>query len=339
MNGTVMNRIFLLLCCIIGWQLAFSQSDSARARAKAYMQQADYANATLVLKKALEASPQDVDLQNDLLFNYYLSGDYGKAMEYGKSLVEKPYADIRSYQLLGMTYREIEEVKEGERLYKAGLKAYPNSGVLYCEYGELLVSKKNPDQLAAIRLWEKGIEVDPNYSGNYYHAARYYQGSADKIWALVYGEIFVNLESYSRRTPEIKELLLDAYKKYYTNMQSLKAPDPKNGFETAFAALLNKHAAVVSAGVSASSLIMLRTRCTLDWFEKTPVKYPFRLFEYHRQLLQAGLFDAYNQWLFGAAQSLSSFQQWTQENQEAYDKFLSFQRGRVFKLPAGQYYK
>ncbi|MBZ5858678.1 tetratricopeptide repeat protein [Flavihumibacter profundi] len=319
------------------FSLAQQDIKALQASAKNYMQQGDYANATLVLNKALQQSPDNIDLQNDLLFNYYLSQDYAKAMELGKKLTSRPDADIRSYQLLGLTYRNIEEIKECEKLYKSGIKAYPKSGVLYNEYGEFLWSRKKMED--AIDQWEKGIAADPNYSGNYYNAAKYYYISTDKTWALIYGEIFVNLESYSRRTPEIKQILLDGYKKYFTNLNSLKAPDSKNGFEQAFCSILNKHAATVNEGVTTSSLTMLRTRFLLDWFEKEPGKYAFRLFDYQRQLTREGLFDAYNQWLFGATQSLPDFQQWTQQNQKAYDGFIEFQKGRVFKLPPGQNYR
>ena len=62
-------------------------------------------------------------------------------------------------------------------------------------------------------------------------------------------------------------------------------------------------------------------------------KYPFRLFDYHRQLLQEGLFDAYNQWIFGAVQNLPAYQNWTTLHADEYAKFTNFQKGRVFKLP------
>ncbi|GAO41861.1 tetratricopeptide repeat protein [Flavihumibacter petaseus] len=339
MKAYRMNRGYMFAFLLMFSQSVIGQTDSTslRAQAKNYMQQGDYPNATLVLKKALTQSPGDADLQNDLLFNYYLAADYSHAVEYGKELTDKQGADIRSFQLLGMTYRAIEELKECERLYRNGIKSFPNSGVLYNEYGELLLNQKKPRD--AIQQWEKGIQVDPNYSGNYYNATKFYNASADKIWALIYGEIFVNIESYSRRTPEIKDVLLDAYKKYYVHEGELKAPNPNNAFEQSFAGLLNKHAAVVGTGVTASSLTMLRTKILLDWFEKEPVKYPFRLFDYQRQLLKDGLFDAYNQWIFGAAQDLPAFQRWTQANQAAYDSFLAFQKGRIFKVPPGQQYR
>lgn len=339
MVKNVAIRIFLVAAVMCRGITVLSQEDAGtlQQKGRSYMQEGDYANATLVFRKALELAPGNTELQNDLLFNYYLSADYGSAMQLGRQLTEKPGADLRSFQLLGMTYRAIEEIREAERLYKRGLEAYPKSGVLYSEYGELLAARKKMDE--AIRYWEMGIKADPNYSGNYYHAARYYHNTPDKTWSLLYAEIFLNLESYSRRTPEIKQLLLAGYKKYFTNMNGLKAPDPRNDFELAFTGLLNKHASMVSSGVTTPSLTILRTRFNLDWFQTEPVKYPYRLFDYHRQLLREGLFDAYNQWLFGAAQNLPEFQQWTQDNPKAYEAFVNFQKGRVFKMPEGQDYR
>lgn len=334
-----MRKGLLFLLIMLAGLTILAQDDvkSLQLKAREFTQQGDYPNAQLVLNKAIQQSPENIDLQNDLLFNYYLSQDYAKAVELGKKLIAVPNADIRSYQILGLSYRNIEEVKESEKLYRAGIKAYPYSGVLFNEYGEFLVSRKKLEE--AIDWWEKGIAADPNYSGNYYNAAKYYYVSTDKVWGLIYGEIFVNLESYSRRTPEIKQMLLDGYKKYYTNLNSLKSPNEKNSFEQTFTTLLNKYSATMGIGVTAASLTMMRTKFLLDWYEKEPGKFAFRLFDYQRQLTREGYFEAYNQWLFGAAQSLPDFQQWTQANQKAYDGFIEFQKGRVFKIPAGQNYR
>ena len=94
-------------------------------------------------------------------------------------------------------------------MYKKALKKFPKSGALYSEYGELLWSSKN---YSAIDQWEKGIQVDPAYGGNYYNAALYYFFTKDKVWSLIYGEIFVNMESRSERGMAMKKLLLQGYK-------------------------------------------------------------------------------------------------------------------------------
>src|SRR4029079_6245767 len=113
------------------------------------------------------------------------------------------------YQIGGNVYKALEEVKECERVYKAGLKKFPHSGTLYSECWEMLGEKKD---FSSIDQWERGIKVDPGYSGNYYNAARFYFFTKDKVWSLIYGEIFVNMESLSDRGAAMKQLLLQGYK-------------------------------------------------------------------------------------------------------------------------------
>jgi hypothetical protein len=83
---------------------------------------------------------------------------------------------------------------------------------------------------------------------------------------------------------------------------------------------------------------MIRTRFILDWFTDFGNKFPFKLFELQRQLLQEGMFDAYNQWIFTAAQNLPAYQNWITINAGEYTELNRFQKGRIFKIPTGQYY-
>jgi len=314
-----------------------AQDSVSHQTAKTFIRQGDYSNAILVLNKASQSDPGNFEIKKDLAFAYYLHRDYVKAMETAKPLVEGNDADVQSYQILGMVYKAIEERKECEKMYKAGIKKFPKSGVLHNEYGEMLWSKK--EFTDAVKLWEKGIEVEPNYSGNYYNAAKYYYFSVDKVWGIVYGEIFVNLESYSKRTAEIRNLLLDGYKKMFADADMSKNQNTRNEFVKAFLETMRKNASVVSSGVTPESLVALRTRFILDWNTANASRFPYRLFDYHLQLLKAGMFDAYNQWIFGIAKDLAAFQIWTTTHTDEYNKFNTFQKNRVFKLPEGQYYQ
>lgn len=311
---------------------------SIQENAKNYIRQGDYPNAILVLNRALQNNTDNLDLQKDLAFAYYLNRDYVRALEVAKGFPERKDADIQSFQILGLIYKGIEERKEAEKMYRAALKKFPSSGVLYSEYGEMLWTKK--DYNDAIKQWEKGIEVDPNHSGNYYHAAKHYFFTNDKVWSLIYGEIFVNLESYSKRTAEIKNILLDGYKKLFTDANIEKNQDTKNEFVRAFLDLMKQQSSFIAGnGVTPETLSAIRTKFVLDWFAKYANKFPFRLYEYHQQLLKAGTFDAYNQWVFGTAANLPAYETWTKAHQEEYNKFDYFQRNRVFRVPAGQYYQ
>jgi tetratricopeptide (TPR) repeat protein len=311
------------------------QADSLHRVAKQFMRKGDFPNAIIVLSNALKLQPNDLELQKDLAFTYYLQRNYSSSVEAGRKLIARSDADEQCYQILGMAYKAIDEKKEADKMYKQGIKKFPSSGELYNEYGEMLWVQQDAE---AIRFWEKGIEVDPGYSSNYYNASKYYYFTYDKVWSLIYGEIFINLESYSRRTPEIKSLLVDGYKKLFTDLKSKSSPG-KNPFETAYLQVMSDQEQSITLGVTTESLNILRSKFILEWFEKYGDKYPFRLFEYQRQLLKEGLFDAYDEWAFGASMSLTAFQNWTAQHPDDYNRFISFQKGRVFKVPPGQNYR
>jgi tetratricopeptide (TPR) repeat protein len=332
-----MKKILIVLFILFSGLASFSQqTDSLQRIARQFMRNGDYSNAVIVLTNALKTNPGNLELQKDLTFTYYLQRNYSGAVEAGRQLIARPDADEQCYQILGMAYKAIDEKKEADKMYKQGIKKFPSSGELYNEYGEMLWVKEDPE---AIRFWEKGIEVDPGFSSNYYNASKYYYYTYDKTWSLIYGEIFINLESYSKRTPEIKSMLVDGYKKLFTDLKSSRTMVTKNPFALAYLTTMNNQAQTITLGITPESLSMLRSKFILEWFEKYGEKYPFRLFDYQRQLLKEGMFEAYNQWAFGASLGLTSFQSWTTSHTDEYNRFISFQKGRVFKVPAGQNYR
>jgi len=101
---------------------------------------------------------------------------------------------------------------------------------------------------------------------------------------------------------------------------------------------MGKQSMVATSGINTETLTMIRTRFILDWYKDYADKIPFKLFELHRQLLQEGMFDAYNQWVFESVQNLAAYQNWTVLHAAEYNEFTRFQKGRIFKIPAGQYY-
>jgi tetratricopeptide (TPR) repeat protein len=242
-----------------------------------------------------------------------------------------------TFQIAGNIYKALEEVKEGEKMYRKALKKFPKSGPLFSEYGELLWAKKDYE---AIKIWEKGIKEDPSFAGNYYNAALFHFYTKDKVWSLIYGEIFVNMESLTERATAMKQLLLEGYKdKLFSDANLMKGVDTKNGFAVAFLQTMNQQSSLAFKGLNTETLTMIRTRFILEWFHQYGSRYPFRLFDYHQQLIREGMFEAYNQWLFGTVENLAAYDQWIRTHAEAYNKFSGFQRGRIFKMPAGQYYQ
>ncbi len=278
-----------------------------------------------------------MDYKKDLIQCYYYKRDYEKAIEGIKTVINRDDADVMIFQLAGNIYKAIEDPKECEKIYKQGIKKFPRSGPLHSEYGELLWAKNDYN---AINLWEKGIELDPGYSGNYYNAALFYFYTKEKVWGLIYGEIFINMESLSQRGAAMKDLLLKGYKeKLFVQADIMKGEENnRNAFSRAFLESMNKQSDLVTKGVTTASLTMARARFILDWYENNAAKFPHRLFDYHQQLLREGMFDAYNQWLFGTVENLSAYDNWTKAHADEYNGFTRFQKSRIFKVPPGQYY-
>ena len=328
----------LLFCFFIAGSLGLYAQDAKALQetARNFSKEGDFSNAILVLNKAHDLDANNMSISKDLALAYYQKSDYPKMQAVLKPLLERPDADAEVYQIGGMLNKAINDTKECERVYKKGLKSFPDNGALLSDYGELLWTKQD---YSAIKLWEHGIQADPSYTGNYYNAARYYYFTRDKAWSLIYGEMFVNLESYSRRTVEIKGLLVEGYKKLYTDADMMKNQDTKNEFVVAFLTALNRQSEIAKKGITAETLTMIRTRFILDWYEKDAAKFPFKLFDYQRQLLKEGIFNAYNQWLFGSVQNLAAFEAWTSTHNSEYKQFTNAQGSRLFKSGKGQYYQ
>ncbi|MBC7873581.1 MAG: tetratricopeptide repeat protein, partial [Ferruginibacter sp.] len=249
--------------------------------AKTFMRTGDFDNAIIVLTRALNGDPKNMEMQKDLVMCYYMKRDYTKALEGAKVLTDDDDADVAAFQIAGNVYKALEDVKNCEKLYKKGLKKFPKSGPLYSEYGELLWATKD---FSAIEKWEQGIKVDPAYSGNYYNASMYYFYTKDKVWSLLYGEIFINMESFGERGAAMKQSLLQGYKeKLFADADLMKdQEDNKSGFAKAVLSCISKQAALADKGITTDILTMIRTRFILDWYANNAVKYPFRLFDYQR---------------------------------------------------------
>ncbi len=336
-----MKKLFFIFSFIsLSW-LAAAQSEDPKTlhlTARNFMMQSDWDNAILVLNRALQQDKNNLEFQKDLVQCFYYKRDYEKAIEGVKNIINRDDADVMAFQLAGNVYKALEDAKECEKIYKQGLKKFPKSGQLYSEYGELLWSRKD---FSAIDQWEKGIEIDPAFGGNYYNAALFYFYTKEKVWGLVYGEIFVNMESLSQRGAAMKELLLKGYKeKLFAEADMMKGEENnKSAFAKAFLETMNRQTSLVSKGVTTTSLTMVRTRFILDWYENNAVKFPLRLFDYQQQLLREGMFEAYNQWLFGTVENLAAYDSWTKTHADEYNGFTAFQKSRVFRVPPGQYYQ
>jgi tetratricopeptide (TPR) repeat protein len=334
----MMKKIVLVLVLFvaINSNSAFAQTTvELQATAKTFMRQGDYANAVLILNRCLEKEPTNTSIGKDLALSYFYVQNNEKALEIIKPVLESKDADDQCFLIAGNIYKQLNKPKESEKIFKKGIKMFPESGPLYNELGEVQMVTKGKD---AIKNWEKGIQQDPSYSKNYYNAARFYNFNKENVWSILYGEIFANMEPNSNYTVQIKQVLLDSYKRLFTETNLEKNNKLKNAFAKQYLETMNKQSVQVDEGINAESLSMIRSRFIIDWFA-IGNKPAFKLFEQHQLLLKEGLFEAYNQWLFGAADNANNYQNWVKTHAAENGAFIKFQKTRIFKIPIGQYYQ
>ena len=334
-----MKKAFLVIILLYVAQLVHAQQtiESIRKQATAAAQQQDFTGAIQTLEQGLQQYPDNIELLKDEAYIAYISRDFKRSLELGKNITQREDADVQSFQILGLTYKAIADYKDADKLYKTGIKKFPNSGVLYSEYGDMLTQYDNKH--GAIAQWEKGIAADANYSSNYYYASKYYAEENNIFWSCIYAEIFVNIESLTKRTTEIKSLLLNNYKTLLGNKGNLEVlKNNGNDFEKAVAASMLSAAETETGNISPEMITAFRTRFLLNWSNTNATSYPYRLFDFSLQLLRDGLFDAYNQWLFGPTINKNKFDNWVYTHDEEMQNFTQFQKNVLFKMPAEQYY-
>ncbi len=327
----------ILICIAVCLQTALFAQDAKELynNARSFMHKGDFPNAILILNRALALQPNNLEFAKDLGLNHYYLKNYKQALEVLNPLLERNDVDDQCFQIAGDAYWAMEDAKEAENVYRKGIKKLPNSGPLYNELGKVLWTKND---FTAIKQWEKGIENDPGFAGNYYNASKYYYFTTDKVWSLLYGEIFINIDPKSPFTPEIKNILVEGYKKLFADANLEKNNKDKNSFVIAFLKTMNKQSSLASSGINTESLTMIRIRFILDWDANYAAKFPFKLFQVHKQYIQEGLFDAYNQWVFATAQNLPAYQAWTNAHSKEHAALTRFLQDRIFKVPTGQYY-
>ncbi len=302
---------------------------------KNYMIDGDYSNAESLLNDAYNLDTNNIIFVKDLALCLYFEKEYKRGIKLLSNKIDAGMADDQTFQIAGTIYRANQQLIEAENLYLKAIKKFPGNGAFYNEIGELLSSQKNNQ---CIDFWERGIELDPIYARNYFNACKYYENT-ELIWSIIYGETYVNLDPLNQKTPEIKDILLNNYKAYFADLLNEKYIKEKNKFIQKVLSKLSKQFDIVAEkGITTATLTMIRTKFILEWFKDKPEKYPFKLFDMHLKLLREGMFESYNQWIFGSAENLSAFQGWTQLHSQEYFEFMQYFKTNSFKPVKDEFY-
>lgn len=343
-----MKKIFTILLIFLLGLNSFSQTkdDKIKAREIALkaikeMDKGKIDKSIVMLRESEKLDSENFIYPYEIGYAYYLKKEYKNAIKTLKKVIKYKENNDQCFTLLGNIYDIDKQPEKAIQIYKMGLEKFSNSGRLYFELGNVQEVLKEYDN--ALVSWENGISVSPAYPSNYYTASIYYcKYTTEKIWGILYGELFINIERGTEKTEEISKLLFDTYKssitiKTKTESQvsfskSMQLVLPNKGkklkipfsmpYELAMSLAVSSEMEEKELGIK--SLNNIRTSFINNWYEnKRNIEYPNVLFDWHKKLIDLDYFEAYNYWLFMKGNE-DEFVKWSEENQEKFDKFIEW---------------
>lgn len=310
-----------------------------------------------MLKEAEKLDPDRIDYPYEIAYAYYLKKDYKEAVHVAEASLSHKNVIDRVYQLLGSIYDIQGNPDKAIETYTLGLKKFPNSGRLYLEAGVVEYARENFNQ--AITYWESGIKAEPTYSSNYYWLTKVFSRTDERIWALLYGEMFIDLELGSKRTEEISALLYENYQKSYVNLtdstgefqltkkgfqivlenkKDVKKVKKKGlPFEGTFATVYSFSALDFQNGINLETIYRARLNFVNNWFQKHHKNYPNKLLDYQKRMIEEGVFEAYC-YYFISRGDMDAFAVWQENNQEKFNVFADWIQNNPIRLESGDSY-
>ena len=313
------------------------------SKARTYMQKADYANAIMVYNQAVNVEPDNLLYRKELAHAYYMQGDMIKAEKMIVPLLKDKNADEETFQVASRIYRAMKKTEDAKNAINKGIEIFPKAGGLYAEKGEIYTQEKKYEM--ASKAWESGIENAPTYHTNYYNLSKVYYFTKKYLWAITYGETFVNIESFSTKSEEIKKIIFESYKYLMADLSNTaldgkinRFENPKN-YEEACLKIFDNLRPVVTGGINVDNLTQLRIRFLIEWNKYFAKIYPFELNDYQQRIILNKHYECYNQWLFGALDNTVLYKSWTQKNANEMNLFDTYFRNKKLHPLEKQYYR
>lgn len=313
-------------------------------QARDYHSRGNLREAIIRYQQAIQIAPEIVLLHRELAYAYYLAQGYDDAIATLDPIIKQQQADAETYKIMAQSLIAINETKKAKKLLKDAITAMPNAGTLYHQAG--LLYEKDNEQVYALETWLDGIQKDPGYHLNYYEAARTYMNTDKLVWAILYGEIFINLEQQTKRSHDTRAMLLEAYTRMFTTLATGTVPKfGKQGnnyavksFEEAVYSTYMQLSPVMSDGFTVENLTILRTRFIMDWTMQYAGTFHFSLFTRHNELIRNGYFEIYNQWLLGKAENAQQFEAWKKFHTDAIPRLEGYMSQYPYAPATGEFY-
>ncbi len=356
----ILLAFFFALSCS---NFAFGQSSTdidmaheLAAEAIELMDNGEFESSITKLEAAKVLDPSNYVYDYEIAFAYNLQERFPEAIEILEKLIKQhENFNDQCFQNLGNYYDLNGQPDKAMEAYERGIQKFPNSGRIYLEMGVVTAHrKKNFGE--ALAYWEKGIEVDPFYPSNYFHATTVLSASDQKMWAILYGEAFLLLEPSGERHKAVSKRLFDLYNSC-VKIEKSKKKDFSVEFCTATTMELDapsdgklplclNYELIATVGLAIAidkkikkakeldfdAIVFTRTTFLSLWLDKELDKeFPLAVFDFEKQVKDAGHLDAYQRWLVMHG-DINAFEAYLKANEVAFRSFWDWFRDKSIEF-------
>mgnify|MGYP001796140230 CR=1 FL=1 len=347
--------ILIFICLLWGIGQTFAQENDRRKEAIQLIREAiklmdsgKVDESFPLLKKAAKLIPESLTPPYEMAYAYQLKKDYPKVIKILKKLTKHEKVNDRVFQLLGNAYDYNQQPEKAIQTYQAGLKKFPKSGKLYTEWGILEFSRKNLNE--AVDKWEMGIKANPYHSSNYYWLTKIFRNTEERIWALLYGEMFMNLTSSRKRAQEVSQWLYESFKQSHRVKDSSKAsvhltkktsidvtqlddPDKVIPFELTYTMFYTLSTFHFSKKIDIEAIYQHKKAFLEAWFGKQGKAkvYPNKLLDFQKALMDSGHLETYTYWVLGTG-NFDEAKPWFEKNEPKFKSFVDWIQKNGFEL-------
>jgi len=356
--------IYLAALCVFSMSAdtGLSAEDEMRLRNAVMLVDQGMADAALVdFDDLCKKLPDNYLVRYEKLYALYKLGRYGDIVKESKKLLGMKDVGAQAFAMVGNAYDIVGDRDKARKVYKQGLKKFPDFGGLYLELGNIAMSDGNIQE--SFDYHNMGIEADPNFASNYYRASLVcFMTDNRQPWGLAYAEAEMLL------APNNQERLRDMGSSYRDClMNRIKVENAGDSVAVAVNFSENTHTAVYEStgevriayeGIfqacmniaakrvfrsaegftgTIAQMAALRREFVDVYYDVAGNLYgdAMWIYPYQKKVMDAGHWEAYNYFLFSEALP-EEFDLWLDGNREKYEAFVNWFNSDPFRLDASR---
>ncbi len=341
-----------MLCSFTTVKAQYSTADFYLKKAQPLIDAGEYDKALEKLTEGYNQNPNSKEIVYQIANCYYRLKEYPKAIEYGHRVINRDPENIDVRRLIGNSYDLSGNYEQAINYFQTACARFPYEGEFYFDMGVIEYLRGNHKK--ALFYWENGIKAEPYFAENYYWAAKTFAKTNEKAYALIYGEIFLNIEKHTDRTKEISILLRDTYLGFFKEkLEGVSVVDlyidraadyETNDFHDAFnrviqqmsingsfnSSLLNGKLLDNGKTTYLKKIASFREEFIFLWEQMYPdMKMP--LFRWLSSAKKGGYLTTYTYWLLMNAEP-EFFVEWKTKSVTSFDNFLMWYNRNPLKV-------